>query len=128
MARFELSLKESFRRNKRYWPEEFHNICQGLAMAIAHVSRSAKPDPKEMERMRLEALERLSSSTVITTSTLAAGRAGSAESLAELVAALKMQRRLRIITGTIPVADDAAERFQAVFTRIPDVVSVRRVE
>ena len=128
MARFEISLKESFRRNKRHWPEEFHNICQGLSMAITHVFRSAKADPKEMQRLRLEALDRLSSSTIITTARLGARSAASAESLAELIAALRMHRRLRVITGTIPVADDMAERFQAEFTAIPDVVSVRRVE
>jgi hypothetical protein len=128
MARFELSLKESFRHNQRHWPEEFHNVCQGLAMAIAHVARSRKFDIKAMPRFRAEVLARLASPTIISAPAWRVIRPRFVAAHGELMAAFWLKNQRDVITGTIPVADDAAERFQTAFTAIPDVVSIRRVE
>ena len=119
MAQFELTLKESFRYNKDRWPQQFRTICDGLALAVAHLAERAQTAKKKRHSTRLNSL--LFGDRAI----IDMGRRK--VSREPLTATIKLLETQPVFAGTIPVPDEAAEEFEAAFRAIPDVVRVQRV-
>ena len=115
MARFELTLRTSFRRNRDHWPHEFRAICDGLAMALAHLMDTGE---RGMPR---------GINPLLVADPFAMNIITRKSPHPPLMPTFQRVLKPATFTGTIPIPDQQAEQFEAAFRAIPDVIRVQRV-